>query len=100
MEVYATVEEKGDQRFLCRNKHFKYEKMIKTIEIKETKVHNHFINNYVIGNKKALFHTLNSYYNFIGEDVFDYLPLSFHIREGLEDPVYFKFLKYFYKRQK
>ena len=45
-----------------RNKYFKYEKMIKIPEIREGKMHNHLINNYVIGNKKALFHTMNGYY--------------------------------------
>ena len=63
-------------------------------------MHNHLINNYVIGNKKALFHTKSSYYAERGEEVFDYLPLTFHIKEGLEDPVYYKFLKYYYKRAK
>lgn len=44
---------------------------------------NHLINNYVIGNKKALFHTMSSYYASKGEDVFEYLPLTFHIKQGL-----------------
>ncbi len=61
---------------------------------------NHLINNYVIGNKKALFQTMTNYYNSIGQDVFNYLPLTFHIKNGLEDQSYFQFLKYFYKRAK
>lgn len=61
---------------------------------------NHLINNYVIGNKKALFNTMNTYYTERGEDVFEYLPLTFHIKNGLEDPIYFKFLKYYYSRAK
>lgn len=44
---------------------------------------NHLINNYVIGNKKALFHTMSSFYAEKGEDVFEYLPLTFHIKQGL-----------------
>ena len=65
-----------------------------------TRMQNHLMNNYIIGNKKALFHTMSAYYSEKKEEVFDYLPLTFHIKEGLEDPVYYKFLKYFYKRAK
>lgn len=61
---------------------------------------NHLINNYVIGNKKALFNTMSTYYAEKGEEVFDYLPLTFHIKQGLEDQSYFKFLKYYYSRAK
>jgi tubulin monoglycylase TTLL3/8 len=32
--------------------------------------------------------------------VFDYLPLTFHIKNGLEDDSWYKFLKYYYKRSK
>jgi tubulin--tyrosine ligase len=46
-------------------------------------MHNHLINNYVLGNKKALFNTMTNYYNEIGKNVFDYLPLTFHIKEGM-----------------
>ncbi len=34
------------------------------------------------------------------EDVFDYLPLTFHIKDGLEDKKYFEFLRYYHKRAK
>lgn len=44
---------------------------------------NHLINNYVIGNKKALFNTMSNFYNSINQDVFKYLPLTFHIKNGL-----------------
>ena len=49
------------------------------------KLHNHLINNFIIGNKKALFATMSEYYSKINKDVFDYLPLTFHIKKGLED---------------
>lgn len=78
----------------------KFTKQIKIGEIKNTKIQNHLINNYIIGNKKALFNTMSNYYTEIGEDVFSYLPLTFHIRQGLEDQSYFKFLKYYYNRAK
>ena len=61
---------------------------------------NHLMNNYIIGNKKALFHTMSAYYADRNEDVFDYLPLTFHIKEGLDDQAYYRFLKYYYKQAK
>lgn len=61
---------------------------------------NHLINNYVLGNKKALFTTMSSYYKEIKEDVFSYLPLTFHIKDGLEDPKFYEFLKHYHKRAK
>ena len=43
---------------------------------------------------------MSTYYRSRGEDVFAYLPVTFHIKDGLEDPMYFQFLKLFYKREK
>lgn len=37
-------------------------KKLMTIDLKATKIHNHLPNNYIIGNKKALFYTMSSYY--------------------------------------
>ena len=83
-----------------RNKHFKNKSSLSKINAKATRLQNHLSNNYVIGNKKALFYTMSKYYELNGEDVFDYLPLTFHIQNGLEDPEYLKFLNYFYDRAK
>ena len=77
-----------------RNRYFK-SKTVK-IELKGLKIHNHLPNNYIIGNKKALFYTMSKYYEMSNENVFDYLPLTFHIQNGLEDPVYLKFLNSYY----
>lgn len=65
----------------------------------QSHVHNHFLQNYHIGNKKALFYNLKRYYDLIGKDVFTIIPLTFHIKTGTSDPEYqnfvreFKFLK-------
>lgn len=32
-----------------------------------------------------------------GENVFDYLPITFHIQDGLSDPEYAKFEDHYYK---
>jgi tubulin--tyrosine ligase len=48
-------------------------------------VHNHLECNFHLGNKKAMFYNLRQYYELIGKDVFDYIPLTFHIKNGLDD---------------
>jgi hypothetical protein len=50
-------------------------------------------NNFHLSNKKALFFNMKSYYEAIGKDPFDVLPLTFHIKTGLSDPS-FKEFKY------
>lgn len=40
---------------------------------------------------------MKNYYEAIGQDVFDNLPLTFHIKTGLEDPEFHKFKNYYYK---
>ena len=74
-----------------RNKTYK----INLKEREKVKIHNHFRNSFIIGNKKALFQIMNSYYSSINENVFDYLPLTFHICNGLEDEQFHKFLQYY-----
>lgn len=60
----------------------------------QLRVHNHFSVNYFIGNKKALFYSMRKYYDLNGQNVFDYLPLTFHISKGMDDPECAKFLKH------
>jgi hypothetical protein len=61
-----------------------------------TKVHNHFCNNFLIGNKKALFQIMSEYYTSRGIDVFERLPLTFHVKNGLEDDQFLKFLQIYF----
>ncbi len=63
------------------------------------RVHNHFNANYFIGNKKAMFYSMRKYYELLGMNVFDYLPLTFHISKGVDDVEYQKFLKYYTQYQ-
>lgn len=64
------------------------------------RIHNHFVHSFIVGNKKALFKTMSEYYSKLNENVFDYLPLTFHIKNGLEDDEYLKFLQHFYMLNK
>jgi hypothetical protein len=34
----------------------------------------------------------------VGKDVFQYVPLTFHIKNGLKDPEYKKFVQYYEQR--
>lgn len=61
-------------------------------------MHNHLSNNFYLGNKKALFHNLKEYYSLTGADLFKVVPLTFHIKKGVKDVQYKRFLAYFQKR--
>jgi tubulin polyglutamylase TTLL1 len=61
----------------------------------QLRVHNHFNANYFLGNKKALFYSMRKYYELNGQNVFDFLPLTFHIARGIDDPECAKFLKHY-----
>jgi hypothetical protein len=78
----------------------KKEKVIFLEDPLKLKVHNHFEFNWMIGNKKAMFYNMRQYYELIGGDVFNYLPLTFHIQKGLEDKEYKHFLKFFKQRER
>lgn len=58
-------------------------------------VHNHLQNNFLLGNKKALFYNLKEYYQRTDEDLFSYIPLTFHIKNGFKDPEYKNFTRYY-----
>ncbi len=62
-------------------------------------MHNHLINNFYLGNKKALFYNLREYYSLMGDNVYHYIPLTFHIKKGMKDPEYTKFVDYYKRRQ-
>jgi hypothetical protein len=70
--------------FQKRNRFFTVHK--KLLILGEKRVHNHLPQNYILGNKKALFYTMTQYYNAVNEDPYEYIPLTFHIRYGIDDP--------------
>lgn len=43
-------------------------------------------NNFHISNKKCLFYNMKSLFAYKGEDPFLYIPVTFHIKKGLNDP--------------
>ena len=60
-------------------------------------MYNKIEDNFHLNNKKALYINMKNYYEAIGQDVFDNLPLTFHIKTGLEDPEFHKF-RYYYNK--
>ena len=38
---------------------------------------------------------MKRYYEALGRDPFEVIPLTFHIKKGTDDPEYFTFLQYF-----
>lgn len=47
--------------------------------------------NYHLSNKKAIFYNMKIYYEALGREYYKSLPLTFHIKEGLNDPQFLKF---------
>ncbi|CAG9315373.1 unnamed protein product [Blepharisma stoltei] len=62
-----------------------------TYNCNEIKMHNKLERNYHLSNKKALFINLKQYYTAIGENVFNYTPITYHIKDGEEDPTFAEF---------
>ena len=57
--------------------------------------YNHMENNYHLSNKKALYYNMKIYYESTGQDWFNVLPLTFHIKEGANDKEYLRFTELF-----
>ncbi len=72
---------------------------IETVATKlvETKLYNKIEDNFHMNNKKALFINMKNYFEALDEDVFAHLPLTFHIKSGMEDREWQKFKNYYYK---
>ena len=54
---------------------------------------NHMENNFHLSNKKAIYYNMKVFYDAIGQSTFDYLPLTFNIKDGLTDSQFNKFVE-------
>lgn len=72
-------------------------KQVKLMKDRFQKVYNRLEFNQHLNNKKALFINMRNFYNYCcdNEDVFNTLPLTFHIKEGTSDPQFANFTKYY-----
>jgi tubulin monoglycylase TTLL3/8 len=50
-----------------------------------------------MNNKKALYLNMKNYYEALDQDVFANLPLTFHVKNGLDDPEFQRFEQYYAK---
>lgn len=71
-----------------------------TVVSNEIKISNKIEHNYNLSNKKALFYNLVRYYECLGEDPFEYIPLTYHIKLGESDPAFKKFEEKFHEYDK
>lgn len=62
------------------------------------KCHNKLERNFSLANKKALFINLKALYTALGMDIFDVIPVTFHITQGEQDPNFAEFLDYYTSR--
>ena len=62
-----------------------------THRVTEIKLYNKIEDNFHMNNKKALYLNLKNYYEAMDQDIFDVVPLTFHVKNGLEDPEFAKF---------
>ena len=66
----------------------------------KAKLYNKFEFNQHLANKKGLYRNLKSFYELIGSDIFNYHPITFHIKNTENDEEYKKFLESFQKFEK
>ncbi|CAG9322135.1 unnamed protein product [Blepharisma stoltei] len=57
--------------------------------------HNRLPSNDNLCNKKALYRNMKAYYTSLGKNVFDYLPLTFHLVNGENDEIFTEFSQCF-----
>ena len=75
--------------------------LVQTIsEPNSVRMCNHIENSFHLGNKKALLWNMRQYYESIKDNVFNYLPLTFHIQTGTKDPEWKKFLELYERNEK
>lgn len=75
---------------------------MKRVKASDIQVYNRLESNYHLSNKKALFINMKAYYTSISGDeqhVFKFLPVTFHIKDGLQDPEFEKFTEYYQKEE-
>lgn len=63
------------------------------------KLYNKLEDNFHLSNKKAMFLNIRLYYEAMGKDVFNAVPMTFHVKEGLEDPEFLRFKQYYFKEE-
>lgn len=69
--------------------------IVEKVDKLDTKLYNKIEDNFHMANKKALLLNMRNYYDALGQNVFDNLPVTFHIKNGLDDPEWTRFKAYY-----
>jgi hypothetical protein len=64
-------------------------------KIMDIKVYNKIEDNFHMNNKKALFLNMVNYYEATDKPVWDNLPVTFHVKDGMDDPEFQRFKNYY-----
>jgi tubulin--tyrosine ligase len=64
------------------------------------KLYNRLEDNFNLTSKKYLYLNMKEYYESINQDVFSVLPVTFHVKEGEDDPEFKRFANYYQTFQK
>ena len=70
-----------------------------TVDKLDTKLYNKIEDNFHMANKKALLLNMTNYYEANGQSVSDSLPITFHIKNGLDDREFTKFKSFYDKEE-
>lgn len=66
----------------------------------QCKMYNKMEDNFHLSNKKALFLNMKIYYEAMGKDPFTALPVTFHVKEGVDSTEWNTFKQYYDKSEK
>ena len=89
----VTIEELGYQHIRNSQSYIHIE--LTPIQSSNIKMHNKLEFNQHLTNKKGLYRSMKNYYEAIGANIFEYIPLTFHIQQGESDPEFINFIKAF-----
>ena len=70
-----------------RNQKFQFTQITNPLQ---NRICNHLEYNFLLSNKKAMYHNLKHLYQVMKVDPFEYIPLTLHIQKGVEDPEFEK----------
>jgi tubulin--tyrosine ligase len=62
-------------------------------------MYNQIEDSWNLSNKKALYINMKNYYENMGEDPFQHMPVTYHVKKGVEDPEFVKFAEFFGQTQ-
>lgn len=106
LKIFNAADFQNLRKFLRQNRIYerldldkiKCKAQLRKISLQNGKAHSHIDKNYHLGNKKALFYNIKNYCLSKNLDPFDYIPLTFHIQDGVNDQEYKNFQNYYQKK--